>query len=74
MALSVRAIENLLDLVEIKLGAMEMYDADDADDLAILQATRRELNAQLVDRTAARRKFKIVTLNGKYLHPARSAA
>ncbi|MBT5454993.1 MAG: hypothetical protein HOK82_00205 [Rhodospirillaceae bacterium] len=74
MALSVQAIESLLDLVEIKLGAMEVYDADDARAFATLEATRRELNAQLVDRTAARRKFKIVTLNGKYLHPARSAA
>tara|TARA_R110000737_G_C14374113_1_gene449338 strand:+ start:432 stop:656 length:225 start_codon:yes stop_codon:yes gene_type:complete len=74
MALSVQAIENLLDLVEIKLGAMEIYDAASIGGAEVLEEARRELSAQLVDRTAARRRFSVVALNGRSLQPARSAA
>jgi hypothetical protein len=44
MVLSIQAIENLLDLVEIKLGAMEIYDASDIDDIEVLEQARRELS------------------------------
>ena len=43
MSLSKRSIENLLDLVEIKLSAMDVQDRDDARELAHLEACRREL-------------------------------
>ena len=43
MSLSRRSIENLLDLVEIKIGAMQVLDRDDARELANLEACRREL-------------------------------
>lgn len=74
MALSIQAIENLLDLVEIKLGAMEIYDASDVEDIEVLEDARRELSAQLAEKTAMRRQFNLVSLNGRSLRPARSAA
>ena len=43
MSLSRRSVENLLDLVEIKIGAMQVLDRDDARELANLEACRREL-------------------------------
>lgn len=43
MALSKQSIDNLLDLVEIKLGCMQVLDRDDARELAHLEACRREL-------------------------------
>lgn len=43
MSLSRRSIETLLDLVEIKLGCMEVYDREDARELATLENCRREL-------------------------------
>lgn len=45
MALSKRSIEALLDLVEIKLGCMEVFDREDAKELAVLEACREELQA-----------------------------
>ena len=74
MALSVQAIETLLDLVEIKLGAMEIYAAADIGDVEVLEQARRELSAQLVERTAIRQQFNVVALNGRSLQPALSAA
>ena len=43
MPLSKQSIDNLLDLVEIKLGCMQVLDRDDARELAHLEACRREL-------------------------------
>lgn len=74
MALSVQSLENLLYLVEIKLGAMEVYGEDDAQDFETLEATRCELIAQLADRKAARANFNVVALNGEILEAARPAA
>jgi len=38
-----RSIEALLDLVEIKISAMQVMDREDARELAILEAAKREL-------------------------------
>ena len=54
MALSKQSIENLLDLVEIKLGCMQVLDRDDARELAHLEACRRELLGMKTDTKGAR--------------------
>ena len=41
MSLSKQSIETLLDLVEIKLGCMEVYDREDARELNALEASSR---------------------------------
>jgi hypothetical protein len=45
MALSRGTVETLIDLVEIKLSCVEVYDRDDARELARLEQSRRELLA-----------------------------
>jgi hypothetical protein len=57
MSLSKQTIETLLDLVEIKLGCMEVYDREDARELSALEACRRELVAL---RSAGRARPKLV--------------
>lgn len=54
MTLSRKSIETLLDLVENKLGCMEVYDREDARELANLERCRRELIGIDSTRTAAR--------------------
>ena len=43
MALSKRVVETLLDLVEIKLSCIEVYDREDSRELAMLERCRDEL-------------------------------
>jgi len=43
--LSRPTVETLIDLVEIKLGCIEIYDRDDARELKALEACREELLA-----------------------------
>ena len=43
MSLSKRSLETLLDLVEIRLSCVEVWDRDDARELKVLQAARKEL-------------------------------
>jgi len=43
MALTRRAISTLLDLVEIKLGYLEVMDREDQRELKLLRACRSEL-------------------------------
>ena len=45
MSLSRGTVETLIDLVEIKLSCVEVYDRDDARELARLEQGRRELLA-----------------------------
>lgn len=45
MSLSKRTVETLIDLVEIKLSCLEVFDREDARELAILQLARKELQA-----------------------------
>jgi hypothetical protein len=44
MAITERSLETLIDLVEIKLSCMEIYDKDDARELANLEHCLNELN------------------------------
>ena len=46
-ALSERSIETLLDLVEIKLSCLEVYDREDAREKACLENARQELGAMI---------------------------
>ncbi|MFQ5466647.1 MAG: hypothetical protein ACE5DS_00780 [Kiloniellaceae bacterium] len=43
MTLSKRAVETLLDLVEIKLSCIEVHDREDTRELASLEQCRSEL-------------------------------
>ncbi len=45
MTLSKRSVETLLDLVEIKLSCIEVFDREDQRELHSLEAARRELMA-----------------------------
>lgn len=74
MALSAQSIENLLDLVEIKLGSMEIHCESDAHTFGILGATRLELKSQLAEKIDARQQFNVVALDGQYLDTTASAA
>ncbi len=42
--LSKRSVETLIDLVEIKLSCIQVFDRDDAKELAALEQARRELS------------------------------
>jgi hypothetical protein len=74
MALSPQSIENLIDLVEVKVSDMEIYDQEDARDLEYLAATWSELTTQLADRKAARERLTVVTFNPQNHDANRAAA
>lgn len=57
--LSQRSIETLLDLVEIKLSCLEVYDREDAREKAYLETSRRELMAMKSGRAALRQGPRI---------------
>jgi hypothetical protein len=44
MTMTQRSLETLIDLVEIKLSCFEVYDRDDARELASLESCLNELN------------------------------
>ena len=44
MSLSKRVVETLIDLVEIKLSCVEVYDRDDKREFAGLERCRQELH------------------------------
>lgn len=46
-SLSKRTIETLNDLVEIKLSCIQVFDRDDAREMAALERARRELTVLL---------------------------
>jgi hypothetical protein len=52
--LSKRSIETLLDLVEIKLSCIEVFDREDQRELNSLEAARRELMAMVPPRGTAK--------------------
>ena len=49
-SLSKRTIETLNDLVEIKLSCIQVFDRDDAREMATLERARRELAELLTNR------------------------
>lgn len=48
--LTKRSVETLIDLVEIKLSCLPVFDRDDAKELAALEQARRELRDILPER------------------------
>lgn len=52
-SLTKRSVETLIDLVEIKLSCIQVYDRDDAKELAALEQSRRELVALMPGRAEA---------------------
>ena len=52
-AVSRNTIELLIDLVEIKLGCVEIYDREDARELRALERAKAELAALLGRKSAA---------------------
>ena len=52
--LTKRSVETLIDLVEIKLSCIQVFDRDDAKELAALEQARRELREILPERMASR--------------------
>ena len=53
MSLSKRVIETLIDLVEIKLSCIEVYDRDDSREVAALERCRQELQGLLAHAASA---------------------
>ena len=53
MTLSRRTVETLIDLVEIKLSCLEVFDREDAREQACLEVARRELQALMPPRRKA---------------------
>ena len=47
MSLSKRVVETLIDLVEIKLSCVEVYDREDKREIASLERCRQELQSLL---------------------------
>ena len=66
MTLSKQSIENLLDLVEIKLSCIEVIDREDARELKQLRACRDELlgiQASLAVRRRSRPRADVIALH-----------
>ena len=55
MSLSLQSVEILLDLIEIKIGYMQVQDRDDAKELLKLRYCRQELLQALEDQKAQRK-------------------
>jgi hypothetical protein len=51
-SLSKRSIETLIDLVEIKLSCLDVFDREDAREKASLENARRELVAMMAAKRA----------------------
>jgi len=51
-SLSKRSIETLIDLVEIKLSCLDVFDREDAREKACLENARRELVAMMAAKRA----------------------
>lgn len=49
--LSKRSVETLIDLVEIKLSCLQVFDRDDAKELATLEQARNELETLVPSRS-----------------------
>ena len=59
MALSRQSIENLLDLVEIKIGALQILDREDEREMRSLESCRTELLAMQEALKARRRSIRV---------------
>ena len=65
MSISKRTLETLIDLVEIKLSCMEVYDREDARELANLERCLGELRNMLTGATQGAAMVAFPSGNGK---------
>ena len=72
MTMTRRSLETLIDLVEIKLSCLEVYDKDDARELANLEHCLNELNT-LAGRESDR-SAEVVSIAGRGRNRPRAAA
>ncbi|MEM7173083.1 MAG: hypothetical protein AAF530_23170 [Pseudomonadota bacterium] len=70
MSLSPRALDTLIDLVEIKLSCFEVYDREDSRELANLEQCRAELETLI---SSAGQAATVVQLEGTRRGKARAA-
>ena len=73
MSLSLQSVEILLDLIEIKIGYMQVQDRDDAKELLKLRYCRQEL-LQVLEDQKAQRKGSGMRLGAKKSASVKSAA
>lgn len=70
MSLSRRSIQTLTDLVENKLSMMQVVDREDARELAVLEAARRELTLL----AGLRRSSALPAVEGRFSREEQVAA
>jgi hypothetical protein len=58
MSLSKRVVETLIDLVEIKLSCVEVYDREDKREIAGLERCRQELQKMIEGGTGLASELK----------------
>ena len=73
MALSQRTLETLIDLVEIKLSCMEVYDREDAREVASLEECLKDLRHQAAVKGSAAPMVNFAKANGAKTRGRRSA-
>ena len=62
MSLSKQSIEVLIDLVEIRIDALQVYDGDDMRELAYLEKSRHELRSMLFARDNPYKSASVIPL------------
>ena len=72
MSLSKRVVETLIDLVEIKLSCMEIYDREDSREVVALEQCKSELQTLIEGGTAT--AAAVVSFAGRSRSRARAAA
>ncbi len=72
MTLSKVSLETLIDLVEIRLGCVEVYDREDARELSALEQCRKELEV-IRDGDNPKKAPAFAAANGRRSPPARVA-
>ncbi len=72
MTLSKVSLETLIDLVEIRLGCVEVYDREDARELAALEQCRKELEG-IRDGDEPKKASAFSATNGRQSPPLRVA-
>ncbi|MHA1151092.1 MAG: hypothetical protein ACTSQ7_00245 [Alphaproteobacteria bacterium] len=72
MSLSKRVVETLIDLVEIKLSCVEVYDREDKREIAGLERCRQELQNMIGG--SANGAGAVAGLAAEFKRPARATA
>lgn len=72
MSLSKVSLETLIDLVEIRLGCVEVYDREDARELTALERCRKELEV-IRDGIEPKKASAFASANGRQSPPVRVA-